>query len=171
VKTTPSTSTATARKISLVAAVVLLGAAAPALAEPQDGGAVLAGPATGAVKSIAVAPDGVLGGALAAEFRNRGYTVVDSSALGASPSLAQLKAQGVDAVLSVRASAGADDQPQAASAQISSTSDGQVLAKVTWQNGWGGWRGSKASPAGRIMHKNVSQAAREITDGLVKTLL
>jgi len=146
-------------------------AAAPASAEPQDGGAVMSGPVSGAVKAIALAPDdGPLGAALASEFRNRGYTILDGSSLASSPSLAQLKAQGVDAVLTVR-TAGDSDQPQAAAAQISSTATGAVLAKITWQNGWSGWRGSKASPAAHAMHKTLAQAAREIADSLTRTPL
>ena len=145
-------------------------ATAPASAEPQDGGDVIAGPASGAVRSIALAPDdGPLGGALAREFRNRGYTVVDGKSLAASSTFAQLKAQGVDAVLTVR-TAGAEDQPQAAAAQINSTVTGAVMAKTAWRNGWGGWGGSKASLANRVMHKTLAQAAREIADDLVKTL-
>lgn len=146
-------------------------AAAPARAETQDGGAVVAGPVSGAVKAIALAPeDGPLGVALASEFRNRGYTVLGGDAVASSPSLPQLKAQGVDAVLTVR-TAGASDQPQAASAQISSTATGAVLAEITWQNGWSGWRGSKASPAAHVVHKTLAQAAREIADDLTRTPL
>ncbi len=163
------------KRAALVAAAASLGWAicttAPASAEPQDGGAVMGGPVSGSVKAIALAPDdGPLGAALAREFRNRGYTILGAGALASSPSLAELKAQGVDAVLTVR-TAGAEDQPQAASAQINSTATGAVLAKITWQNGWSGWRGSKASPAGRITHKTLAQAAREIADDLTRTPL
>ena len=67
--------------------------------------------------------------------------------------------------------AGDSEQPQAASAQINSAATGAVLAKITWQNGSSGWRGSKASPAGRVMHKTLAQAAREIADDLTRTPL
>jgi hypothetical protein len=164
-----------ATRAALTAGIFLfvgaIGAGAPASAEPQDGGDVIGAPVAGAVKSIVLAPEnGPLGDALAREFRNRGYTVVDGKGLAPSPSFAQLKAQGIDAVLTVRTAGGSDDQPQAASVQINSTATGGVMAKITWQNGWGGWRGSKASLANRVMHKNLVQAAREIADGLVKTL-
>jgi len=150
----------------------LICATAPAPAEPQDGAAVMARPVSGTVKAIALAADdGPLGAALASEFRNRGYTVVDGKTLASSPSFADLKTQGVDAVLTVRTASGSDDRPQAASAQINSTATGAVLAKITWQNVWGGWRGSKASPAGRVMRKTLAQAAREIADELTRTPL
>jgi hypothetical protein len=161
-------------RLALLTTATMLasGTVAPASAEPQDGGAVVGGPVAGTVRSIAVAPAaGPVGAALAIEFRSRGYTVVDGAALPPSEDLAQLKAQGVDAVLSVRTAGGSDTDPQAVAAQINSTATGEVLAKITWQNGWGGWRGSKGSPAGRAMHKNLTQAARDITNGLVKTLL
>jgi len=161
------------RSVVRTATLLVVGAicaATPVLAEPQEGGDVIGRPAMGSVKSIVLAPeDGPLGGALAREFRNRGYTIVDGQSLAASSSFAQLKAQGIDAVLTVRTAGGSDDQPQAASAQMNSTATGEVMAKITWQNGWGGWRGSKASLANRVMHKDLKQAAREIADGLVKT--
>lgn len=164
------------KRAVLLAAAASLGwaicATTPASAQPQDGGAVMAGPVSGAVRAIEVAPDdGPLGVALGDEFRNRGYTVLDGRALAASPSLADLKARGVDAVLTVRTASGSDDQPQAVSAQINSTATGAVLAKITWQNGWSGWRGSKASPASHVLHKTLAQAAREIADDLTRTPL
>ena len=169
-KTYQPSTLVTARGAAFAATLWLSGAvcaATSASAEPQDGGAVISAPATGSVKSIALAPqDGPLGGALASEFRNRGYTVVDGC--DATSTFAQLKAQGVDAVLTVRTAGGSDDQPQAAAARINSTATGAVLAETTWQNGWGGWRGSKAALANRVMHKNLKQAARDIADDLAK---
>ena len=161
-------------RLALLTMAVLLasGASVPASAEPQDGGVVVGGPVAGTVRSIAVAPAaGPVGAALAIEFRSRGYAIVDGTALSPSEGLEQLKAQGVDAVLSVRTAGGSDTDPQAVAAQINSTSTGEVLARITWQNGWGGWHGAKGSPAGHAMHKNLTQAARDITDGLVKALL
>jgi hypothetical protein len=143
--------------------------ATPTLAEPQDGGAVVDSAATGAVRSIGLPPrNGPLGEALATEFRNRGYTIVNVTDPTSATGLAPLRAQGVDAILIVRTAGGSESCPQAASAQISSTATGQVLAKMTWQNGWGGWRGAKGAPSNRVMRKSLTQAAREIADELVR---
>jgi hypothetical protein len=159
-------SLATILIFSVASAIVT---ATPTFAEPQDGGAVVDSGATGAVRSIGLPPqDGPLGEALATEFRNRGYTIVNVKDPTSAASLAPLKAQGVDAILIVRTAGGSESRPQAASAQISSTATGQVLAKMTWQNGWGGWRGAKGAPSNRIMQKSLTQAAREIADELVR---
>lgn len=105
------------------------------------------------VKVIAFAPGGgVLADAIGVELSNRGFTVIDSTATSnmmirlnlneveiAKPEgLTKLKDQGVDAILVVRSAGGQDDNPQSASARMNSTQNGQVLAGVTWQNGFGG---------------------------------
>jgi hypothetical protein len=124
---------------------------------------------------------GLLAEAVAVELSNRGYTVVDSASttrmmvrlnlnevdIAQPVGLAKLKEQGIDAVLSVRAAGGYDEQPQSASARLNSTATGQVLAGITWQNGWGGQAGSVAD---RVMRKGLAQAAKELTDGLTKSL-
>jgi hypothetical protein len=77
--------------------------------------------------------------------------------------LAKFKTQGIDAMLIVRAGGGYDQQPQSASARMTNTSTGQIIAGVTWQNGFGGAAGS---PADRIMRKGLNEAAIEIANAL-----
>jgi hypothetical protein len=48
---------------------------------------------------------------------------------------------------------------------MNSTHNGQVLAGVTWQNGYGGAAGS---PADRVMRKGLSEAAAEIATALAE---
>jgi hypothetical protein len=50
---------------------------------------------------------------------------------------------------------------------MNSTDTGQILAGVTWQNGWGGECGSMAD---RTMRSGLSQAARQIADALAARL-
>ena len=134
------------------------------------------------VNAIAMAPDGgLLADAVAVDLSNRGYTVIDSATTSkmmvrlnlneveiATPTgLAKLRAQGIDALLSVKAAGGYDQQPQSASARVTSTYTGKVIAGVTWQNGWGGQAGSMAD---RTMRKGLSECAAEITDALAKGL-
>jgi hypothetical protein len=78
--------------------------------------------------------------------------------------LNKLKGQGIDAILVVRSAGGQDDNPQSASARMNSTQNGQVLAGVTWQNGFGGQAGSMAD---RVMRKGLADAAAEIATALV----
>jgi hypothetical protein len=77
--------------------------------------------------------------------------------------LAKLKAQGIDAFLSVRASGAYDGQPQGASARVVSTGTGRLIAGVTWQNAWGGQAGSIAD---RTMRKGLNEASVEIANAL-----
>jgi hypothetical protein len=77
--------------------------------------------------------------------------------------LAKFRGQGVDAMLVVRGAGGYDDQPQSASARMTSTTNGVLIAGVTWQNGFGGQAGSMAD---RVMRKGLSQAAAEIASEL-----
>ena len=130
------------------------------------------------VKTIAFMPGGgLLADAVGVELANRGFTVIDSATtssmmvrlnlneieISKPEGLSKFKEQGIDAVLIVRAGGGYDDQPQNASARMSSTHNGQVLAGVTWQNGFGGRAGS---PADRIMRKGLTEAAAEIASSL-----
>jgi len=132
-----------------------------------------------AVKVIAFAPGGgLLADAIGVELSNRGFTVIDSSSTSsmmirlnlneveiAKPEgLNKLKDQGIDAILVVRSAGGQDDNPQSASARMSSTQNGQVLAGVTWQNGFGGQAGSISD---RVMRKGLADAAAEIATALV----
>ena len=122
---------------------------------------------------------GLLADAVAVELANRGFTVIDPATTSnllirlnvteievAQPEgLAKLNTQGIDAYLVVRAAGGSDGRPESASARMNSTQTGQVLAGVTWQNGWGGRAGS---PADRVMRKNLSEAANEIASALAQ---
>lgn len=134
------------------------------------------------IKAIALAPDGgLLADAVGVELSNKGFTVVDSVATSklmvrlnlneveiAKPEgLAKLKDQGIDAFLTVRAAGGYDQQPQSASARVNSTHTGQVIAGISWQNGWGGQAGSIAD---RMMRKGLAEAAAEIADALVASI-
>jgi hypothetical protein len=134
------------------------------------------------VKIIALDPGGgLLADAVSVELSNRGFTVLDSATtsrmmarlnineveISTSVGLEKLKAQGVDAYLTVRAAGGYDQQPQSASARVNSTSTGQVVAGITWQNGWGGQAGSMAD---RTMRKGLSEAAAEIAEALARSL-
>ena len=131
------------------------------------------------VKVIAFAPGGgVLADAIGVELSNRGLTVIDSAATSSMmirlnlneveitkpEGLNKLKGEGIDAILVVRAAGGQDDNPQSASARMNSTQNGQVLAGVTWQNGFGGQAGSMAD---RVMRKGLADAAAEIATSLV----
>jgi hypothetical protein len=134
------------------------------------------------VRAIAMAPSGgLLADAVAVELSNRGYTVIDGAdtsrmlvrlnltevEIAQPEGLARLRAQGLDAVLSVRAAAGYDGQPQSAAARVNSTHTGRVLAGVNWQNGWGGMPGS---PADRTMRSGLVNAARQIVDAITPNL-
>ena len=133
-----------------------------------------------AVKVIAFAPGGgLLADAVGVELSNRGFTVIDSSTTSSMmvrlnlneieitrpEGLAKLKDQGIDAFLIVRGGGGYDENPQSASARMNSTHNGQILAGVTWQNGFGGAAGS---PADRVMRKGLTEAASEIAAALAQ---
>jgi hypothetical protein len=142
----------------------------------------VAGALTQSVKIIAISPDsGLLAEAVAVELSNRGYTIIDSATtsrtmvrlnlneidIARPEGLAKLRDQGIDALLTVRAAGGYDEQPQSATARVSSTHTGRVVAGIIWQNGWGGQAGSIAD---RTMRKGLAQAAKEIADALAKNL-
>ncbi|MGG5819358.1 hypothetical protein [Falsiroseomonas sp. HW251] len=142
---------------------------------------VVSGPAH-PVRAIAIMPGGgLLADAVAVEISNRGYTVIDGSdtsrlmarlnlnevEIARPEGLARLREQGIDAVLTVRAAGGYDQQPQSASARVNSTQSGRVISGVTWQNGWGGRAGSIAD---RTMRKGLGEAAREIAAALALNL-
>lgn len=134
------------------------------------------------IKAIALAPDGgLLADAVGVELSNMGFTVIDSAStsklmvrlnlneveIARPEGLAKLKDQGIDAFLTVRAAGGYDQQPQSASARVNSTHTGQVIAGISWQNGWGGQAGSIAD---RTMRKGLAEAAAEIANSLVATI-
>jgi hypothetical protein len=129
-----------------------------------------------------MAPDGgLLADAVGIELSNRGFTVIDQASTSKTmvrlnlneieitkpEGLARLKEQGIDAFLIVRAAGGYDQQPQSASARMTSTHNAQLLAGISWQNGWGGQAGSVAD---RVMRKGLAEAATEIADALVARL-
>lgn len=137
---------------------------------------------TAPIKVIALDPSGgLLADAVGVELSNRGYTVLDTATtskmlarlnineveISTPIGLERLKAEGVDAYLAVRAAGGYDQQPQSASARVNSTDGGQVVAGITWQNGWGGQPGSIMD---RTMRMGLSEAASEIADALVESL-
>ena len=129
---------------------------------------------------LAIAPrSGVLGEALGVELFNSGITVVDANEaltiirriglkefdLTSAQGYAALRASGIEAILATKSIDAADDTLESASVWITSTVSGEIIAGVTWQNGWGGRRGSIAD---RSMRKNLSEAAREIAGEIMK---
>lgn len=134
------------------------------------------------VNAIALAPEGgLLADAVGVELSNRGFKVIDAAttsrmmtrvnmselATAQPESLAKLRDQGIDAVLSVQSAAGYDQLPQSASARVTSTRTGQVLAGMSWQNGWGGAPGSMAD---RFNRKGLVEAAQEIAGAIAANL-
>jgi hypothetical protein len=130
------------------------------------------------VEVIALAPGGgLIADAVGIELANRAFTIIDPSSTSSMmvrlnlneieitrpEGLAKLKEQGIDAFLTVRGAGGYDQQLQSASARMTSTHNGKLLAGVTWQNGYGGRAGS---PADRVMRKGLSEAATEIAVAL-----
>jgi hypothetical protein len=134
------------------------------------------------VEKLAIAPgSGVLGEAISVELFNRGMTMVSAQEAVAiitraglqefevtsTTGLAFLREKGIDAVLDAKAVAAWDGTPESASVRVTDTSTGQVIAGLSWQNGWGGQRGSIAD---RAMRKNLSEAAVEISNELIRRL-
>jgi len=133
---------------------------------------------TAVVKTIAMMPGGgVLADAVAKELAARGFKIVDSATTSSMlarlnlketetsrpEGLSKLRDQGVDAILVVSGERGYDNQPQSASARMTSTRNGALIASVTWQNAFGGMRGSIAD---HVMRKGLSQAAIEMANEL-----
>ncbi len=127
-----------------------------------------------AVTTIALAPgSGVMGEAIGVELFNRGITVVDADQarsimaraglqeyeMTTTAGYAALREKGLEAVLTVKAVAADDGTPESASVRVTDTATGAILAGLSWQNGWGGMRGSMAD---RTMRANLSSAAQEI---------
>lgn len=165
---------------SVISAVLTAGCASSKISTLPVAG--VAGQQKSVVKHVAMAPSGaLLADAVAIELTNRGFTVID----GASTSnmmvrlnlseveitkptgLAKLKEQGIDAYLSIKGAA-INGEIESASVRVNSTENGQVLAGLTWQNGWGGRRGSIAD---RTMKKGLSDIAVEIADELSKRIV
>ncbi|SRR6266852_2258564 len=134
------------------------------------------------VSQIAIAPgSGPFADAIATELFNRGVSVVDASQTASviarvglnefevtsTRGLSALRESGIEAVLVARGVAADDGTPESGSARVVATEDGAVVAAVSWQNGWGGHRGSIAD---RTMRKNLSEAASEIADALMQRM-
>jgi hypothetical protein len=119
--------------------------------------------------------------AIAVEMFNRGFTVIDTNETSSllvrmnlseievltPENLSKLQDEGIDAYLSARTVAGYGGQPQSVSVRVNSTQTGRIIAGLSWQNGWGGRAGSIAD---RIMRKDTTEAAVEITNELTKQL-
>jgi len=163
-----------------ILSLVLIAAALVGCASSKVSSLPVASQAKQTVKVIAFSPGGgLLADAVGVELSNRGFTVIDSSTTSSMmirlnlneievtrpEGLAKLKDQGIDAMLVVRGGGGHDQQPQSASARMNSTHNGQVIAGVTWQNGFGGQAGS---PADRLMRKGLTEAAAEIAQALAE---
>jgi len=129
---------------------------------------------------IALAPSGgVLADAIGVELFNRGYTIFDTNQMSnmlvtlnlseiemmTPKSLKLIHDRGIDAIISVKAVSGSDGNPQSASIRINSTSTGEILAGLSWQNGWGGQEGSILD---RSMRKGLAESAKEIVNYLIK---
>ena len=104
----------------------------------------------GQINSIAINPSsGLMAEAVSAELSNRGFTMIDTAELSnlmvrsgfqelevhRPESLRKFKEQGIDAILTVKAMGSYDGMPEAASARLTSTTDGRLLAAVSWSNG------------------------------------
>ncbi len=75
----------------------------------------------------------------------------------------KVKAKGIDAYLIIK-----NDKLYSASARITSTETGKIIAGVSWQNSSGGRK--RGSFAERLMRKGVVEAAEEIAKGLSQEL-
>ena len=64
--------------------------------------------------------------------------------------LVRLRDQGVDAFLVVRVAGNYDHKPMGASARLTSTRDGQLLADVSWFNEFGHVRKGRSEAASEI---------------------
>lgn len=134
------------------------------------------------VKSIAVEPEGkLLADAVAVQLGGRGFTIIDHATtarlmarlnlneidLTRAEGLAKLRGQGIDALLSVRAMGGYDNQPENATATFTSTHTGGLITAITWQNARAGQSGSLAD---RNVRKGLIEAASEIAEALAKRI-
>jgi len=134
------------------------------------------------VNVIAINPNGgILGDAIAIELSRYDINVVDPSQftnlvarlnlnefeIGSPQNLIKLKDEGIDGYLVVKVASGYDGLPQSASVRLNSTYNGQLIAGVSWQNGYGGQAGSMAD---RMMRADVSTAAKEIVSELIKNI-
>ncbi len=131
---------------------------------------------------IGLAPGGgVLGDAVGVELFQRGYDIVESTQvkqivarvnmaeadISSQQGLEQLRKEGIQTLLMVRAAGGLDNLPQSATVRVVNTGTGSTMAAVNWQNGHGGMAGSMMD---RAMRDDVVAAAQKIADELSKSL-
>jgi hypothetical protein len=131
------------------------------------------------INNIAIAPgSGVFGDAIGLELFNLGMHVIDANQatsivgragmsefeITTTKGYSILKSKGIDAVLVAKAIMAYDGTPESASVRVIDTNNGNLIAGVSWQNGWGGQRGSLAD---RTMRDNTSDAAQEIAEELI----
>ncbi len=130
---------------------------------------------------IALAPSGgVLAEAIGIELFNKGFTIIDTTQMSnlmirynmteieffKPQNLKVLKKEGIDGILTVKSVTGYDGKPQSATVRINSTKAGsEIIAGVSWQNGWGGRPGSISD---RSKRKDITGAAKEIVRALIK---
>jgi hypothetical protein len=134
------------------------------------------------IESVALAPSGgVLADAIGTELFGRGFRVIDTRGtsnylvrlnldeieLMQPKSLSAIRERGINAVLSCSSVAGDDNKPQSATVRVVSTSTGELIAAVSWQNGRGGQEGSIAD---RTMRKDIVAAAQQIAEELARQL-
>lgn len=134
------------------------------------------------VRAVGMAPSGgVFADAIAVSLFNQGLQVVDTNQMSSllirlnlnemeimePRGLKAVRDAGIDVVLSVRAVGGYDGKPQSASVRLNSTKTGEIIAGLSWQNGWGGQAGSMAD---RMKRKDLAEAADQIARELVKSL-
>ena len=134
------------------------------------------------IRAIALGPGGgVFADAVGVELFNNGLTVIDpqqTMEIIGEAGLTQLQITsdesynlladaGVDALLIVKAVMADDGTPESASVRLTSTHTSEIVAGMTWQNGWGGQRGSIAD---RMQRQNLAEAAAHIAGALVKRL-
>lgn len=133
------------------------------------------------INVIAIAPgSGPFGDAIGVELFNLGFQVVDANETAALIGRAGLKEfeiykpvgystlreRGIEAIITSK-TVDVDGMPESASVRITDTLDGKILRGLTWQNGWGGRRGSIAD---RSMRRNLSAAAQDIAKELSSRL-
>jgi hypothetical protein len=139
-------------------------------------------PLSQSVNRIAIAlGSGAFGDAIGIELFNMGFQIVDSNQVAGIADKAGLKeselftpkgyatfrAEGIEVIIISKA-VSVGSTPESANVKAFETISGNLIAGITWQNAWGGQRGSVAD---RTMRKNISEAAQDITRELSSRLL
>lgn len=134
------------------------------------------------IRTIALDPSGgMVADAVGVQLATQGYNVVDTARvsqmmiranmneiqISQPQGLRAMAGQGIDALLQVQSSGAYDGLPEAASARVTDTRNGSLIAGATWQNGWGGQAGSMAD---RTMRKGLNEAANDIAKSLSQQL-